>query len=910
MKKKLSMKFSKEVQEILKKALELCESKKLKFINLESVVFSTITKYLALPGDSECIELSDFLMNLSPSDKKELLDDLKNAFEYSIKRDSYLMDEKSFIELSGVKEDYPFSDIMNDVIDEAMANTNPGEELGTETMMKAILGQPAKVIDTLNTYGINPESISSNFDSGDMGSFLGKLVNAMKNGRDISNDSVGSLNDLFNSSGMGGTLKEKRLSFNGEDDKPKSPEEAKKQFEADERAFEAAGKSGAVSGVKVDPNSTTPNLDQFAVNMNLKASSDKGYDPVIGRDNEVKEIIRILSCRLCNNPMLLGDPGCGKTAIVEYLAGLIAKKDPMIPEFLINKRIFNLDVNAVVAGCMYRGQFEERMQDIIKEVIKEENIIIYIDEIHNMVGAGAGQQDKGDMANILKPFLSRGEFQCIGSTTTAEFRKVIEKDKALVRRFDPIFIGEPNISDTIEIIKGLAYKYEDYHKVKYSDEALKACVEWADRYVYDSFFPAKAIKIMDKAGADVKIARPQDKSKATELEEHIENLEKIKTDIVLSDPENWDKACEIKDKVDSLKKELDKVKDKLASDKSSWPEINVDDISTVISSTTGVPLDKIRSTDMDKVREMKKVLDKKVIGQDEAVEELSVALQQNMLGLRDPKKPIASFLFVGPTGVGKSFVSKTLAQEFFGSDKNLVTIACSEYMQDWAESKLLGSAPGYVGFDSSEPRLYILKRQPYTVLLIDEIEKSSKNLYNIWLNMLEEGEVTLSSGEKISCRNCIIIFTGNVGTKSLELKGSGIGFSKEEGEDKKKSDTATVMKEVEKEFRPEFLNRLSKIVVFNPLGKDELGKIFDNELAVLHDMILKESKLDIKVSDKVKNLIISKCEPKYGARSLKRLINEYVQKEICKKMLAESVVGKVSVKVDLATEDKINVEFK
>lgn len=896
----MGKKFSDEIADVFKKASVLCKAYKMDYINIEAFIYEMFKKYVFYDADVEHAPLEDIVKNMPKSLAIDTLDCLKNAFEDSTRLDI----EGTAPMIEGMLLSPKLSRVISGLLTFPLRT----DSINIFDLLPILLSDSdCESVRALSQAGIDFTTlVSKSDDDRTLDGMMSGLFAAMgiKNSEAMDSDSDDSM--FGDRKVVGGTLEDL---FNGKlPDGFSKRKKTKKEVAAAEKAFEAAGKSGAVSGIKADPESNTPNLDQFAVNMNLKALSKKGYDPVIGRDNEVKEIIRILSCRLCNNPMLLGDPGCGKTAIVEHLAGLIANGDPCIPESLKNKKIFNLDVNAVVAGCIYRGQFEERMQNIIKEVVAAENIIIYIDEIHNMVGAGAGQQDRGDMANILKPFLSRGEFQCIGSTTTGEFRKVIEKDKALVRRFETLFIGEPNIEDTVEIIKGLTSKYEEYHKVKYTPEAIRACVEAADRYIYGSFFPAKAVKVLDKAGADVKIARPRDLSAIINLEEEIDRLEKMKI-ALLDDPSAWDQASDTKDKIDDLKKDLVKLKEKSGKDKSSWPKITVEDVYKVISSSTGIPVDKIKSTDMDKIREMKGQLDSKVIGQAEAIEEMSLALQQNMLGLRDPKKPIASFLFVGPTGVGKTLISKTVAEQFFGSDKNLVTIACSEYMQDWAESKLLGCAPGYVGFDSSEPRLYILKRQPYTVLLIDEIEKSSNNLYNIWLNMLEEGEVTLSSGEKISCRNCIIIFTGNVGTKSLETKGAGIGYGAPKGEEKKKADTATIMKEVEKEFRPEFLNRLSKIVVFNSLEKDDLAKIFDLEFGKLHDLILKGSKLEVKVSDKIKDMIISKCEPKYGARSLKRLINEYIQKEICKKMLSESTKGKSTVTVDVIDDEKVKVEF-
>ena len=375
-------------------------------------------------------------------------------------------------------------------------------------------------------------------------------------------------------------------------------------------------------------------------------------------------------------------------------------------------------------------------------------------------------------------------------------------------------------------------------------------------------------------------------------------------DTLIEDAE-LEKASGIRDERIKVEKELAKLIEKQEKDVKSWPEVTIENVSKVISKISGVPVDKIRSSSMKKLKEMKDQLASKVIGQDEGVSELVTALQRNILGLRDPHKPIASFLLVGGTGVGKSYVSKILASEFFGSDKSLVTIACSEYMQDWAESKLLGSAPGYVGFSDSEPRLYILKRKPFCVLLIDEIEKSSTNLYNIWLNMLEEGEVTLSSGEKVSCRDCIIIFTGNVGTRSLELKSSDIGFGSVSKEDKAKKDKSTVMKEVQKEFRPEFLNRLSKIIVFESLGKKELEKIFDLELAKLQERL---TDYKVNVSKKLKSWIIDQTEPKYGARSLQRLIIEYIEQELCKELLetdTESMKKPVKVKFDLEDEGKV-----
>ncbi len=895
MKQRSNLTFSDEVNNVLEKAFEDCYKNNLECTTLESVVYFLAKEY---KSEDE---------NAYPECDGVLWEMIDNG-----------------LDMDGITEEYENSKT------KYKANLFIGQLVPTELVpseeLEAVFKELEKLHDKKDI--INAFEFLSAIDSAKKNSGLqipiAKYVNLSDSTvKDWAQNALGDMFDLLKKATEGFRVEEKK-DTNGKKSKDQTDDDLSKLGKGnfvkkekscswspdsnDEKIFEAAGGKGGLlnNNNKARKDGKTPFLDQYSIEMTERAISNP-YDPVIGRDREIEEIVKILSSRLCNNPLLLGDPGVGKTAIVESLATLIATKSSKIPEAIRNKRIFSLNINSVVAGCTYRGQFEERMQNIIKEVVADPDIIVYIDEIHNMVGAGASSgEQKGDMGNILKPYLSRGEFQCIGSTTVSEFRNIIEKDKALVRRFGTIYVKEPDLNDTIKIIEGVASKYENYHKVKYPKEIIRACVNYSDRYIYDSCFPSKAVKILDKVGASVKIKQPEN-TKVKDLENNIDDLEKQKFDIITKQFDNWEKACELKDQTDDLKKELTKVKKDLETNSSNWPMITLDNVCEVISSTTGIPLDRISSTDTEKLRSMKKQLDNKVIGQEEAVEELSIAIQQNTLGLRDPKKPIASFLFVGPTGVGKTYVAKTVAKEFFGSDKNLVTISCSEYMEKYSESKLIGTAPGYVGYDS-EPRLYILKRQPYTVLLVDEIEKSNSDLYNIWLNMLEEGEITLSTGEKISCRNCIIIFTGNVGTKSLEIKGSGLGFGKLSADEKKKADVSTVMKEVEKEFRPEFLNRLTKIVVFNSLDEKSLNKIFDLELKTLRDQIKSQNKLNIKVSKEAKNLIISKCDPKYGARSLKRLINEYVLNEICKKMLQEDVTGKQLAEVNLVS-DKIEVAF-
>ena len=688
-------------------------------------------------------------------------------------------------------------------------------------------------------------------------------------------------------------LKEKRLEApSDKDEDDETPKE-----NSDDK-FEKAAKSGALNVKKRDSNSKTPVLDQYGLDITKKAK-EGGYDPVIGRSKEISQVIEILCCRKKNNAALLGDPGVGKTAIVEGLAQEIASGK--VPEEIKGKRIFSISVTDLQAGTIYRGQLEERVQELCNEVRDNKDVIVYIDEFHQAVSEGSS-----NIAQMLKPSLARGEMNMIISTTTSEYRRFIEKDAALKRRFEPVQIEEPSKEQTKEILKGISEQYSKYHHVKFTDEVLTKCVEWSGQYITDRQFPDKAIGIMDMAGSLTKLSKPLDYSKRDELQEAIVSLNK-QADKAIEDSE-FDRATKIREARIKVESELAELLKSFEADDGSWPEVSVEMVSNVISKISGVPIDKIRSTSMGKIKDMKNQLEAKVIGQDQAIEELTVALQRNMLGLRDPRKPIASFLLVGGTGTGKSYVSKILASEFFGSEKSLITIACSEYMQDWAESKLLGSAPGYVGFSDSEPRLYELKRKPFCVLLIDEIEKSSSNLYNIWLNMLEEGEITLSTGEKVSCRDCIIIFTGNVGTKSLELKSADIGFGTTTKEDRKKKDVATVMKEVNKEFRPEFLNRLSKIIVFNNLEKKELEAIFDLELAKLQERL---TDYKINVTKKLKSWIVDKTEPKYGARSLQRLLVEHIEQELCKFLLENDLDGKkkpVKVKFDLDKEnDKVVV---
>ena len=892
--------LSRELKTVFDLAKEDAVKNFLTEISAESVIYYIFKRYI---NDSDVLEITYFETFLNKyftdNEKQDLLNDCFYCYQASMKNTQYKLDislyNTSNVSLSSevmeifyrAKAAHKFSEsasgISKDVIDciEFMLSSMNSSYISTVRVLASKYGFYKKLGGYLTNMG--PETKKSNKDDG-------------KNMEELFEDILKS---------FGGSTVSSKSTKGEESNKDKEEDEQSQQdFDnAKDEEFEKAGESEAINAMAntIDPNSKTPNLDQYSIELTKKAKNGE-YDPVIGREKEIQEIIEVLCCRKKNNVIITGCAGGGKSAIVEKLSQKIADND--VPRELRGKRIFSLDLNALVSGTQYRGQYEERLQNIIKEVVADKNLIIFIDEVHNMLGNGSSV-GSGDMANILKPYLARGEFQLIGATTEDEFRKFIEKDGALKRRLTQVRISEPNLEETFEILKGISKQYSEFHRVLYTDPVLRRCVEWSDKYINDRFFPDKAIGIMDMSSSVAKLNNPIDLSAVDRLTKELEEVKNKKIEAV--NDARYEEASEYRDKEKSIEEELKKETDKLeSSDTATWPIVKEDDVANVISKISGVPVDKIRSTDMEKIKELKGNLKSKIIGQDEAVDKMVLALQRNILGLRDPKKPIYSALLLGPTGVGKTLTAKMIAEQFFGSEKNMELISGSEYSEAWAESKLLGSAPGYVGYSDTEPRLYILRRKPYCCLVVDEFEKFDKKLYNIWLSMLEEGEIVLSNGEKVSCRNCIILFTSNCGTKSLELQGSGIGFTEPSKEGKRKLDVDTVMREVKKEFRPEFLNRLSSIIVYNTLGKEEMDKIFDIEFAKLQ-VRLKEN-YNITVSESVKNLVIEKCDPKYGARDLQRNITKYIEEEICKAMLEEDTSGKENININY-TDEKIVVKF-
>ena len=887
-------KLTKELDSIMEEAREFTASTMCISISTEAVLYFLVKKYIEATGksDIECDLLLPIFKGLPEATQKNLLDDLKLETLDYCKRNKYpeptLYNSENIILSEDLDRAFRRAKVEMTLDISYSRMVSKSEEINSLELLVSVLSEPTYLCDILADYKISKEAILTSYI-------------AKSEAQKIINNTPGSaMEDMFN------TLASMFDGLSSGDSKtPNSTPKARTEDEQrqDDEDFEKAGNtSGAISTKKADPDSKTPTLDEFATDMTQAALEGK-YDPVVGRDKEIRQITEILCCRKKNNAILIGDPGSGKTAIVELLAQKIASGD--VPRELLGKRVLSLSTTDLTSGTIYRGQLEQRVQDLCTELKENRNIILYIDEFQQ-----ATSDSSTSIAQMLKPALGRGEITLIASTTTDEYRKFIEKDGALKRRFSPIQVGEPSVEETIKILEGIAPRYSEFHHVKYDPEVLKVCAEWSGKYINDRFFPDKAISVLDMSFSLAKLKNPSNTDKLEKLKADVLGLQEKKKALTLD--LKLDEAEVVRKEEEKAIKKLKKEQDLVNRvDPKTWPSLSIAEVSEVISKLSGVPIDKIMSSDMTKLKAIKTTLGEKVIGQDEAIEELTLALQRNVLGLRNPNKPIASFLLVGNTGTGKSYISKILAEEFMGSDKSLITIACSEYMQDWAESKLLGSAPGYVGFSDSEPRLYILKRKPYSVLLIDEVEKSSSNLYNIWLNMLEEGEITLSSGEKVSCRNTIIIFTGNVGTKNLELHGNGLGYGTPGKDEKKKSDLSIVMKEVKKEFRPEFLNRLTKIIVFNSLGSDELGKIFYLELAKLQNRLHENNGYTLKVSDKIKDLIVSKCEPQYGARSLQRLITTYIEDEICKTMLDVDITGKTDIEVDLEPDsEKIKVEFK
>ena len=653
---------------------------------------------------------------------------------------------------------------------------------------------------------------------------------------------------------------------------------------------------------------STPTLNQFGSDLTKLAEGGK-LDPVIGRKEEIERVIQILSRRTKNNPCLIGEPGVGKTAVVEGLAQKIISQD--VPEILKNKRVVSMDISSMVAGAKYRGDFEERIKKSLNEVKKAGDVILFIDEIHTIVGAGAAE-GAIDAANIMKPLLARGEIQVVGATTLNEYRKYIEKDAALERRFQPITVNEPNVEDSIEILKGVRDKYEAHHNVKITDEAIEAAVNLSSRYINDRFLPDKAIDLIDEASSKARLKAYTEPENIKKIEEELENTKKEKEEAITI--QDFEKAATLRDKEHRLKDELKKQKTKW-KDKNTKNIINItaEDIAEIIAVWTGIPAQKINQSENEKLKNLEKALHERVVGQSEAVTAVAKAIRRGRVGLKDPRRPIGSFLFLGPTGVGKTELSKALAESLFGDENAIIRVDMSEYMESHSTSKMIGSPPGYVGFDEGGGLTEKVRRKPYSVILFDEIEKSHPDVMNMLLQILEDGRLTDSHGRTVNFKNTVIIMTSNVGARLITDKKT-LGFSSNTSEENSaKEEYETIKKEVlaelKKQFRPEFINRVDEIIVFHKLTMIELEDIVDIMLKQVKER-LEDQGMSIQVDKSAKDLIIKKgTDSNFGARPLRRAIQSILEDKLAEEILDGNIKPGDKAKVT-AKDDEIQIKVK
>jgi len=632
-----------------------------------------------------------------------------------------------------------------------------------------------------------------------------------------------------------------------------------------------------------DTKTKTPVLDNFSRDL-IKLAEEGKLDPVVGRENEINRIAQILSRRKKNNPIILGEPGCGKTAIVEGLAKKIFEGD--CPQNLSGKRIVSLDMTSIVAGTKYRGQFEERMKVIIEELYANPDIIIFIDEIHTMIGAG-NSSGSMDASNIFKPALSRGELQCIGATTLEEYRKNIEKDGALERRFQKVMVDPSTKEETLEILQNSKERYEDHHKVKYTDDILKLCVELADRYITDREFPDKAFDIIDEVGArsQVEIKLPEI---IEDLKRQAQQIKEEKVKVINS--QRYEEAANLRDKERKILNDLEKEKSEFEKNRNKFKtEVTEDVVYDVVSLMTKIPISKISTDETEQLKSLKETLCTRVIGQDDAVAKIARAIQRNKVGLSDPKKPIFSGLLIGNSGVGKTELAKQLAKHMFNTEDALIRLDMSEFSDKVATSKLTGTSPGYVGYEDGSPFLNKIKNKPYSVILLDEIEKAHPEIFNVFLQMLDEGFLTDGHGRKINFKNCIILMTSNVGTRVVQQFGTGVGFSTGSKIEQKDEEIKSLLeKELFKKFPPEFINRFDDIVYFKDLNKDGLLEIVNLELKKFHER-LNDLEYDVEVEESLKSHLIEVgTDTRFGARILKRTVQKWVDDAITEKILSDN----------------------
>jgi len=671
-------------------------------------------------------------------------------------------------------------------------------------------------------------------------------------------------------------------------------------------------------------NLKTATLDEFGTNLTKLASESK-LDPVVGRYAEIDRVVQILGRRTKNNPVLIGEPGVGKTAIAEGLAQRIQLGD--IPDILEDKRVLTLDIGLLVAGTKYRGEFEERLKKIMEEIKSAGNVILVIDEVHTLIGAGAAE-GAIDAANILKPALARGELQCIGATTLDEYRKHIERDAALERRFQPVMVGEPSIEDTIEILKGLRERYEQHHRLKITDDALEAAAHLGDRYISDRFLPDKAIDLIDEAGSRVRLINSKLPPEAKQIDKELRQIQKQKEESVRD--QNFDQAGQLREKemelLAKIKEVLETNKESTAEDKPNNdsnlekndskllqnPMVSEEDVAHIVASWTGVPVQKLTETESVKLLNMEETLHQRLIGQDEAVKAVSRAIRRARVGLKNPNRPIASFIFSGPTGVGKTELTKSLASYFFGSEEAMIRLDMSEFMERHTVSKLIGSPPGYVGFNEGGQLTEAVRRRPYTVVLFDEVEKAHPDVFNLLLQLLEDGRLTDSKGRTVDFKNTLLIMTSNIGSKVIEKGGGGLGFefSGDSVEDSQYNRIKSLVNEELKQyFRPEFLNRLDEIIVFRQLSKNEVKEIAEIMLQEVFARLLDKG-IKLSVTDSFKERLVEEgYNPSYGARPLRRAVMRLLEDSLAEEVLSGRIKDGDKALVDIDENKKVTINI-
>ncbi|MDC2975530.1 ATP-dependent Clp protease ATP-binding subunit, partial [Prochlorococcus sp. AH-736-D23] len=671
-------------------------------------------------------------------------------------------------------------------------------------------------------------------------------------------------------------------------------------------------------------NLKTATLDEFGTNLTKLASESK-LDPVVGRHSEIDRVVQILGRRTKNNPVLIGEPGVGKTAIAEGLAQRIQTGD--IPDILEDKRVLTLDIGLLVAGTKYRGEFEERLKKIMEEIKSAGNVILVIDEVHTLIGAGAAE-GAIDAANILKPALARGELQCIGATTLDEYRKHIERDAALERRFQPVMVGEPSIEDTIQILKGLRERYEQHHRLKITDDALEAAAHLGDRYISDRFLPDKAIDLIDEAGSRVRLINSKLPPEAKQLDKELRQIQKQKEESVRD--QNFDQAGQLREKEIELsakiKEVLENNKESTSQDESTKevnseikeskpiqnPMVCEEDVAHIVASWTGVPVQKLTETESVKLLNMEETLHQRLIGQDEAVKAVSRAIRRARVGLKNPNRPIASFIFSGPTGVGKTELTKSLASYFFGSEEAMIRLDMSEFMERHTVSKLIGSPPGYVGFNEGGQLTEAVRRRPYTVVLFDEVEKAHPDVFNLLLQLLEDGRLTDSKGRTVDFKNTLLIMTSNIGSKVIEKGGGGLGFefSGDSVEDSQYNRIKSLVNEELKQyFRPEFLNRLDEIIVFRQLSKNEVKEIAEIMLQEVFAR-LQDKGIKLDVTDAFKERLVEEgYNPSYGARPLRRAVMRLLEDSLAEEVLSGRIKDGDKALVDIDDNKKVTINI-